>query len=81
MLSTFFLSDCLSSTKQIKMAMALSTSLAFMCIFVSVFANEPTGGWNTKDFQRREHSLVKPYQGKTIFCHVILGPSFCDVGQ
>ncbi|KAK7109110.1 vesicular integral-membrane protein VIP36-like [Littorina saxatilis] len=36
----------------------LSAVPMFLCVFLCVLAE-----WNTKDFQRREHTLVKPYQG------------------
>lgn len=39
-----------------------STSL-IICVFFFVFV---VGEWNTKDFRRREHSLIKPYQGSGV---------------
>jgi mannose-binding lectin 2 len=31
----------------------------FMLLFLQIKAE-----WNTKDYMKREHSLIKPYQGK-----------------
>ena len=43
--------------------MAYLTTMIFQTVFFSVLVGV-TAEWNTRDFQRREHSLVKPYQGK-----------------
>lgn len=39
--------------------MELQTALSALVLLVTAVRAE----WNTKDFQKREHSLVKPYQG------------------
>ena len=36
-----------------------------------------TAEWNPNDFQKREHSLVKPYTGKLIEKPTIIGVSHC----
>ena len=33
-------------------------------IFVALFVTFSDAEWNTNDYMKREHSLVKPYQGK-----------------
>ena len=35
-------------------------------LLISVFSTV-LGDWNTKDYLKREHSLVKPYQSKLLF--------------
>ena len=33
-------------------------------LLLLIAADLSNAEWNTKDYQRREHSLIKPYQGK-----------------
>ncbi|RUS72148.1 hypothetical protein EGW08_020090 [Elysia chlorotica] len=44
------------------MAYPTPREIIILCIFFCIL-NIAMGEWNTRDFQRREHSLVKPYQG------------------
>ena len=32
-------------------------------IFIALFVTFSDAQWNTNDYMKREHSLVKPYQG------------------
>ncbi|KAI8777721.1 vesicular integral-membrane protein VIP36-like [Biomphalaria glabrata] len=43
--------------------MAVHVLCFFIWTFLLIFVICVDGEWNTKDFQRREHSLIKPYQG------------------
>lgn len=43
----------------------------FFHIIYTLLINEIKAQWNTKDFMKREHSLIKPYQGKVKFKRVI----------
>lgn len=39
-------------------------TIYYVFITISFFANEVYSEWNTRDYMKREHSLLKPYQGK-----------------
>ena len=45
---------------------SLSHLVVLFCTFSPFLAHQDSEGgeWNTKDYLKREHSLVKPYQGK-----------------
>lgn len=37
-------------------------------VFITSFLTDQVcSEWNTRDYMKREHSLLKPYQGKIIF--------------
>ncbi|CAL1547677.1 unnamed protein product [Lymnaea stagnalis] len=46
------------------MAVHVPCRICWLVLLICVFiVNGEISSWNTKDFQRREHSLTKPYQG------------------
>lgn len=40
------------------------TRLYLFIIVLSLLSREVYSEWNTRDYMKREHSLLKPYQGK-----------------
>lgn len=40
--------------------------LLYYILLINLF-NIVTGEWNSNDYMKREHSLVRPYQGKNLF--------------
>jgi hypothetical protein len=46
--------------------------LLFWAIFLCVIAE-----WNTRDFMRREHTLVKPYQGTFVHSTFLVYLNYC----
>lgn len=42
----------------------LSKSYLSLYFLIATFCTVSNAEWNTKDFMKREHSLIKPYQGE-----------------
>lgn len=43
------------------------TKISIFTFIFSFLCREVYSEWNTRDYMKRDHSLLKPYQGKTNF--------------
>lgn len=51
------------------------TKFNVFVVMLSFLGREVYSEWNTRDYMKREHSLLKPYQGKmyfALYCSILL---------
>jgi hypothetical protein len=61
-----------SNTNNIINSKKVCTKLYVFIVVFSFLSREVYSEWNTRDYMKRDHSLLKPYQGKINFKEVFI---------